>query len=956
MGDINPADLDSIVRTVAGEAGAESPLGQQAVAHVIMNRAASSRLSPSEVVSARGQFESWHSPRVQTMAANSPAYKRTLAVIAPVVNGEALDPTGGATHFLNPTLQSDEGRNQPAWASGDGQKIGNHVFYKVGYSGPKAPSLPASTDELDAIFDVKRGASPTAAPTAPPAATASTNSALPPQDALDKAFGVSRATPGATAENGASGPKPLNPKAAAHYAVPVSDPRLPLLNSVALGALPMFSGGIAAAETYGKNALSHIGIGSPAGYEPGEAYEAEKQNVQGALDAYASKHPGLSTVANIAGIATSLPAHLMERGVSEVAGRIAPKLAASAVGRGATRVAGTAAAAGAYGTNSALAHDEPVGSALGQGAETALLSVPFGAVGEAVGPAVSALKSPVAKAIVPTVANSALGATGGYMMGGQKGAEGGALAGALMGHMSLKASPEGAPTAQDRQVALDVLAKGTPSTEGVAPHTVTADALSRAAPEHTTLEALGDQGASAYKKAVQANPGVKDTVDAALEARADAKPQRLVQSLSEATGIDPSTAQMDAEARTEAARNGPAKEAYSKAITGKGVWTPELAQLAAEPEVRSALNTARRLIGTESLTPNPVADAGRVPDRMTAQELRSRVQSQNGSLGDEVTNSDLLKWMQSGGAGYSAAPDQPSHIPTDATWDLAKKMLDKSVTRDAFGKPEATPENVLRQKWSKELAGATGEAIPGLKDARAISGEYLSNDTAYRNAPSLGAGSKNAETEAAFNKRWDKLSEPERDSTRAGTLADLYRQIASKDYSSNGVLNSTRDQGILKTLFGDQGAGKIIDVLKNERTLGQQARNITSVKPKAEADHGGVLTGALVGMAESGGHPMGAIKGALTGVGLGSARNAVKSIQAGRVTPRVASALGDILSQPAEQTARELRLRHSERREVRLSESALASHPAIRGVKRGVQIGGGMATASALKHLMDERP
>jgi len=53
-------------------------------------------------------------------------------VLDQVLGGQIPDPTNGADHFLNPALQSQLGRQQPQWAQQGGQRIGNHVFFRMG--------------------------------------------------------------------------------------------------------------------------------------------------------------------------------------------------------------------------------------------------------------------------------------------------------------------------------------------------------------------------------------------------------------------------------------------------------------------------------------------------------------------------------------------------------------------------------------------------------------------------------------------------------------------------------------------------------------------------------------------------------------------------------------------------------------------------------------------------------
>lgn len=145
---IPDADLDMIVRTVFGEAGGEDPTGQQAVAAVIANRAKQAGMTPSQVVMAPNQFEPWGNPetraRLEALTPDSPAYKAILETIKPVLAGEAEDPTGGATHFYAPKAQSALGRPAPKWDDGKGVDIGNHRFFRHGYSGQGEHGIPAS--------------------------------------------------------------------------------------------------------------------------------------------------------------------------------------------------------------------------------------------------------------------------------------------------------------------------------------------------------------------------------------------------------------------------------------------------------------------------------------------------------------------------------------------------------------------------------------------------------------------------------------------------------------------------------------------------------------------------------------------------------------------------------------------------------------------------------------------
>ena len=132
-----PQDLDAIVRTTYGEARGEHPVGQQAVASVILNRAKATGLSPSAIVSAPGQFAG----RKQGLSLDpqSPEYQRILANVMPALQGN--DPTNGADHFYAPRGMPNG--QPPSWAQGQPQTaIGNHNFLALGPTTGAAPAPP----------------------------------------------------------------------------------------------------------------------------------------------------------------------------------------------------------------------------------------------------------------------------------------------------------------------------------------------------------------------------------------------------------------------------------------------------------------------------------------------------------------------------------------------------------------------------------------------------------------------------------------------------------------------------------------------------------------------------------------------------------------------------------------------------------------------------------------------
>lgn len=163
-------DEDAMTRTVIGEAGNQGALGQQAVAHVVVNRASGAGVSPQSIVFAPGQFEPWGNPTtragLEALDPSSPEYQAALKNVRAVTSGGAADPTGGATHFYAPAAQAQLGRQPPAWTQGQQPTvIGGHNFYRLGY-GPAGGAQPAA-GQADSGPGYPPGA-PMATPTAVP--------------------------------------------------------------------------------------------------------------------------------------------------------------------------------------------------------------------------------------------------------------------------------------------------------------------------------------------------------------------------------------------------------------------------------------------------------------------------------------------------------------------------------------------------------------------------------------------------------------------------------------------------------------------------------------------------------------------------------------------------------------------------------------------------------------------
>lgn len=132
-----PVDRDAIIRTVWGESRGEGQLGQEAVAHVILNRVSNPGWwgrTPYTVCHAPKQFSCWNlddpnAAKIRALCASDDDYQRVATVVNGVLSGLVPDPTKGADHYkVNGTKASWDVStvNQP------GVVIGHHVFFKLG--------------------------------------------------------------------------------------------------------------------------------------------------------------------------------------------------------------------------------------------------------------------------------------------------------------------------------------------------------------------------------------------------------------------------------------------------------------------------------------------------------------------------------------------------------------------------------------------------------------------------------------------------------------------------------------------------------------------------------------------------------------------------------------------------------------------------------------------------------
>lgn len=128
-------DLDTLARTLYGEARGESLEGLFAVGWVILNRVSRGGrfgTTVAEVCKRPLQFSCWNSndPNYsELLAANveQPAFLRCFGAACLVMSRAVPDPTGGADHYFAASMAVS-----PSWASPmhRTERIGHHIFLK----------------------------------------------------------------------------------------------------------------------------------------------------------------------------------------------------------------------------------------------------------------------------------------------------------------------------------------------------------------------------------------------------------------------------------------------------------------------------------------------------------------------------------------------------------------------------------------------------------------------------------------------------------------------------------------------------------------------------------------------------------------------------------------------------------------------------------------------------------
>ena len=787
-----------MVRTVYGEAAGEPDIGQQAVAHVILNRSAESGMSPLAVVSAPSQFEGYNA-KAQALSPKSPAYQNILTnAVLPAVNGQSPDPTNGADHFYSPAGQAALGRKPPAWASGQpAAVIGGHQFYSLGYKGSPASTSSDPTSALPSPDEVLKhfgwsaqndnGSAPQASATTPP-----------PMQAMPDPSQVLATIPGyQTTQQPAPSAVPRNTPG---YQAALADVQHNLqanggngflggaVRAAGQGALAGFgdelTGGINALGTAGVNALAGAGIGKKLPYTAAQSYQATVDAQRASDAAFAQAHPTTNAVAQIGGAIPSFA--LGSEALQGIRGT-------SALGRAATL--GNVANAGRIGAiaqpfvdTALVAGAQGAATGAGDSQGNILQRLPGAAVGGALGSTVGVVTHGVGAAAAPLVRGAA------ERVGLAAGEASGKIGGMLRPNApEIAPNPAAPPTDAESDAAKDyvssLIAKG-----GATPADLAASADAAPSGEHlTTAEAAGPQGVTNLGALARQDGTTGEAVNA-LRARSAGSNDRILGAWQDASGIDPAAARGDIDTYVQNAKAA-AQPLYDQALTGAPVMNDDLAELAKRPEIASSMKDAARLMANDpSQGPAYHTIPGEPPTPLPHAQWKPE---------------DFESYMKTGEPPMTAGtPDQ--QIPSDRLWDQTKKLVQQSVAYDPVTKAQIRTgpvgtANLFYGRAAEDLTSALRDAIPGYGDALDKAGDYIRFREAAQNGVRFVNDTRT--TNDTFWKLYGKLSDGEKQAFSGGFAGELSRQAEAAQLTGRKLLKSDMIQGRIRTLLGDKADG-----------------------------------------------------------------------------------------------------------------------------------------------------
>ncbi len=153
---VRKESIDTLARTIWGEARNQSHEGMVAVANVVMNRVNNPRWWGKDVISvckAPRQFSCWNKddpnlPLLLRVTRSDERFVKCLEIAEKAVDGQLADVTKGADHYYNPAVVN------PRWASPSKVTvtIGDHVFLRLEVPAPRSSVMRTNTANATTVM------------------------------------------------------------------------------------------------------------------------------------------------------------------------------------------------------------------------------------------------------------------------------------------------------------------------------------------------------------------------------------------------------------------------------------------------------------------------------------------------------------------------------------------------------------------------------------------------------------------------------------------------------------------------------------------------------------------------------------------------------------------------------------------------------------------------------------
>jgi hypothetical protein len=255
------------------------------------------------------------------------------------------------------------------------------------------------------------------------------------------------------------------------------------------------------------------------------------------------------------------------------------------------------------------------------------------------------------------------------------------------------------------------------------------------------------------------------------------------------------------------------------------------------------------------------------------------------------------------------------------------------------------------------------EGLEAVKTARDAKAPTNTPDAQFKRGRQDGASFwSSPQDKASFAQSYHARPPLEQAAIKAGYLGELNRRLAQGGSTSAKALQDIvtgNHQGAIEAMFGPAKAKEIKALAERELDYKANAAKIikaAEVKSSSPTENPAELGGVL-GMTEGkGGILKGAI-GAASGHGVGALHSLAKLVGMGRATPKVRTALGHLLAQPADQVAKKLEGRAAVRNNLSLRHTALgqAYRAVMPGTANALARGSGYALQSAFPDQTGDR-